>query len=815
MLADIRHAARTLGRAPAYLAAAVLTLALGVGATTALFGVVDRVLLRPLPYRDPGRLVRVWDQVVADAVYDRIRTQTRAFASVAGYGAASDATVIAGRPGAPPEPVRVPTAVATGNLFETLGVGAALGRALRPDDARPDAEPVAVLSDGFWRARFRADRRAVGEPLVIDGVRHRVVGVMPPAFRLPTPRVAAWTPARVDPARRVDYWWQWRLQLVGRLAPGATAERAGAEARAVVVRAGRDFPQPMQADFGRDLRAVPLQESIVGGARTTLYLLLGAVLLVLAVAVVNVTGLALVRAAGRSREVTVRAAVGASGARIVRQLVAEGVVVAAAAAALGAALAWAITRAIVAAMPGAGAGAAAGALPRADEIGLDWRAFAVAAAVALAAGVLSAFIPAVGAARADLRSARSAGARGSSAGAGARRALEGLVVAQVALGVVLAAGAGLVATSLARLRALDPGFRAEQVTMAEVPPPPAAREDDGARARLFYDALLARARAIPGVRSAALASAVPFDGSGSGGVMDVEAHPRPPRGKWNMVAYAAVSPGATRTLGVPLVAGRDLADGDRAGGALVALVDAEAARRYWPEHRDPAGVVGERVRKPGPREPWITVVGVVGSVRRDSLNARPEPTLYLPVAQGWSGELRVLTRGAAGPEVVAPALRRAVAELEPAVPVGRVRAVAELVDDSAARPRFVAGVLVAFAAAAVLLGAVGVYGVVAFAVARRTREVGVRAALGATPAAIRRLVLRDSGRLAAAGVAIGLVGAVAAGRAARGLLFGVGAVEPLVLAAVPLLLVAVTLAASALPARRAARVSLAEAMRAE
>jgi predicted permease len=320
---------------------------------------------------------------------------------------------------------------------------------------------------------------------------------------------------------------------------------------------------------------------------------------------------------------------------------------------------------------------------------------------------------------------------------------------------------------------------------------------------------------VPGVRSAALASSVPFDGSAGGGVFDVEAHPRPPRGEWKSVAYVGVSPGAVRTLGIPLVAGRDFTETDREGAGLVALVDAEAARRYWPEHRDPAGVIGERVRKPNDKAPWVTIVGVVGSVQRDSLNGEVSPTVYLPVAQEGAGELRLITRGTAGPAELAPALRRAVAELEPAVPVGRVRALDDLVDDSAARPRFVAGLLAAFAAAAVLLGAVGVYGVVAFAVARRTREVGVRAALGATPAAIGRMVLFDGGRLAAAGIVVGLAGAVAAGGVARRLLYGLGAVEPLVLVGVPVLLGLITLAASALPARRAARVSPLVAMQAE
>jgi len=812
MLADLRSAWRALRRSPGYLAAAVLTLALGIGATTALFGVVDRVLLRPLPYREPERLVRVWDRAMADGLYDRLRTGARSYRALAGVTYPSDVSVLVSGPSGPPSPARVEAASATGNLFATVGVSAALGRTFRAEDDRPGAPPVAVLGDAFWRERFGADPRAVGRTVDVDGVRHEIVGVMPPDFRLPTANVALWTPARIDPANQGVYWWRWRLQLVGRLAPGVTPAQAEAETRALVVRAGqREFPQRMDADFGRDLRVVPLQEAVVGGARTTLYLLFGAVVVVLVVAVVNAMGLALVRAAGRERELTVRAAVGAERRRLVRQLVAEGVVVAAAAGALGTALAWALTRGLVAALPRTGTGSI---VPRAEEIGLDGRALAFALLVALVAGVLAALVPALGAARVDLRGALSGSARGTTAGLARRRALERLVVAQVALGVVLAAGAGLLATSLARLRDIDPGFRAERVTVAEVPLPAAAK-DSAARARVFYDALLARVRALPGVEQAALTSALPLNGVGATGVMDVEAHPRAEGGPWKTVAYTAASPGAPRVLGIPLLAGRDLTDADRAGAPLVALVDAAAVRAYWPEFTDVARVVGQRVRHPNPRAPWITIVGVVGSVRRDSLAAAPDPSIYVPLAQDFPTDVQVVTRGPAGAAQLAPALRRVLAELEPTVPLGPVRTLASLVDESVARPRFVAQVLVAFAAAAVVLGAVGVYGVIAFAVARRTRELGVRTALGATPATVRRMVLGDGGRLAAAGIVLGLAGAVAAGRAARGWLYGVAPAEPVVLVSVALLLGGVTLLASLLPALRAARVSPLVAMRDE
>ncbi|HEY0776765.1 MAG TPA: ABC transporter permease, partial [Gemmatirosa sp.] len=399
-LATLRHAWRALRRTPGYLTAAVLTLALGIGATTALFGVVDRVLLRPLPYREPARLVRVWDRGVSDGLLDAIRTRSTGYADVAAFGYAGDATVVAATGFGRPAPSRARTSAVTGNLFDLLGVRAALGRTLRPDDGRPSAAHVVVLSDAYWRERMGADPRVVGRSVTIDGERHEIVGVMPPAFRFPSATVAIWMPVRIDPADVVGYWWNWRLNVIARLAPGTTAGRAEAETRAIVGRAGEhDFPQRMQAGFGRDLRVLPLQAALVGGARATLVLLFGGVAVMLVVAVVNATGLALVRAAGRARELTVRAAVGAGRARLVAQLVAEGVVVAGIAAMLGAALAWALTRALAAAIPAT----LTDGVPGAEALGLDARALAFACAVALTAGVGAALLPALRASRVDLR----------------------------------------------------------------------------------------------------------------------------------------------------------------------------------------------------------------------------------------------------------------------------------------------------------------------------------------------------------------------------------------------------------------------------
>lgn len=843
-LADLRHAWRALRRAPGYLAAVALTLAVGIGGTTALFGVVDRVLLRELPYRDPVRLVRVDEWPLADALVERIAARRDLYAGVAGVTWSYDVSALVGA-GSGPTPLRIPAAAATGNLFDVLGVPAALGRAITPDDARPDALPVAVLAERFWRERYGGDPGVVGRDLVVDGVRRRIVGVMPARLRLPDASVAVWIPTRTDASDFVGYWWSWRLNVVARLAPGVTPAQASAATRTLVMRAGQEeFPQKMNADFGAALVARPLQEAIVGGVRSTLWLLLGATAVVLVVAVVNATGLALVRAAGRERELTVRAAVGAGRARLVGQLVAEGVVVAAIAAAAGGALAWAITRAVAAVVPRD--------LPRVEELGVDGRAFGVACLVALVSGVAAALVPALGASRVDVRGALAGAGRGATAGAARRRLLDRLVVAQLALGVTLAAGAGLLVASLGRLDALDPGFRPARATVAEVPLPsepplavdvplparddhaarrdPALRNDPigrararadaeaarTARARAFHEALLARVRALPGVEHAALASSVPFVGSGGRGVFDLEAHPRAEGGPWKAVAYATLSPGALRALGVPLVAGRDFTDADRAGAPHVALVDVAAVRRYWPEFAaEPGRAVGQRVRKPNEGAPWLTVVGVVGSVRRDSLPAEPLPSLYLPIGQEAPTEMRVVVRGALDAATFATALRTTVAALDPTIPVGTVRPLGDHVADSTRRVRFVAGLLAAFALAAVGLGAVGVYGVTAYAVARRRREMGVRLALGATATDVRRLVLGDAGKLALAGLAIGLVGATAGRGVVRAFLYGVSPVEPLVLLPIAAGLGGVVLLATWLPARRAAGTDPAAVLRAD
>ncbi|AHG87869.1 permease [Gemmatirosa kalamazoonensis] len=784
---DLRFAARSLRRRPLFLASAVLTLALGIGANAAIFSVVDGVLLKPLPYAAPGRLVRVWPTgKVPLGIYDLLVAQSRSYRGLAGAETGREVSVTDEG-----EPARLVVSLVTPNAFDVLGVRPALGRAFAPDARDPGRGHAVVLSDALWRTRYGSDPRVVGRTIRLDGVAHTVLGVMPRDFRFPNGDVQLWsvpTATRASP----DYWWGTYLALVGRLAPGVTPAQARAEANVLLDRARSAFPVRMPDGWGHDVDVVPLRDAVVGSARPTLLVLLGAVSLVLLVACVNVATLYAERAAGRTREIAVRASLGAGRRRIARQLLTESVLVASLGAAAGFALAALAVRGLVALLPPG--------VPRVEEIGIDLRVLGVTAALATLSGLAFGLLPALRASRQDAQAALRGGASGHAAAASAPRAL---VVAQVALAVVLVSSAGLLMKSFWRLRQVELGFRTERVLTATVPNPIVA-SDTLARVRAFYDAALERVRAVPGVRAAAFANGLPFGGGAYFTAMAVEDHPTPPGVEPPLPVVTWSTGDYLQALGIPLLRGRALAPTDREGTPRVGLVDEEAARRFWPGE-DP---IGRRVRYVWDPTSWITIVGVVGTVRRDSLSAAAAPSLYVPMRQAIARPMRLVVRAQAStdPATLARALRAAVASVDPSVPVGEVTTLDDVVSDSAARPRFTMTLLAAFALVAVLLGAVGIYGVVAAGVARRRREIGVRLALGASAGRVRGMVLREGGTLAAAGVVAGLVGALAAGRLLRGLLFGVAPADPLVLLAVPVVLAVVALAATVIPARRAARV---------
>ncbi|MBX6365432.1 MAG: ABC transporter permease, partial [Gemmatimonadetes bacterium] len=675
-------------------------------------------------------------------------------------------------------------------------------RWFRPEEGRPGGEPVVVLGYGVWQRRFGGDPRVVGMRIELDDEPRTVVGVMPPDFRSPAPGAELWVPLVVDTGDRIALW-STGVRLVGRLRPGATLEAARAELRRLVPGMRELFPWKMPATYGSQADVVPLLEATVGEVRPLLLVLLAAVGVVLLVACANVANLLLVRSAGRRRELALRSALGATRAVLARHLLAESLAIALAGGAAGVLLALGALGVLRGHLPAD--------LPRAAEIGVDARVLAFALALSLATGLGFGLVPALRASAASPFGALREDGRGG--GAARHRLARALVVAEVALATMLVSAAGLLIKSFRRLLEVDPGFRVERVVSAAVAPPLSRYPDDVARRR-FYAALLERARALPGVDAAAVAGAVPLGKGAYGSVFSIEGRPDPATetGEWPF-AFPRVTahPEYFRALGIPVVAGRAFTAADAEDAPPVVLVSRALAARYWPG----GGAIGARIRFPGKDEPWRTIVGIVGDVKWDGLGAAWAPALYVPLSQGGTSTARVVLRTAAAPAAVAASLRAIVAQLDPATPVSDVRAEREIVADAVARPRGAALLLGVFAALALGLGVVGVYGVLAYAVGRRTREIGVRMALGAEAGRVRRMVLAEGGRLAGAGVALGLGGSLAGRRALASLLYGVRPSDPATLLASALLLALAALLAAALPALRATRVAPAVALRAE
>jgi predicted permease len=801
---DVRFAARALARRPSFLVVTVLTLALGIGANAAIFSVVDAALLKPLPYADPDRLVSVWPKgAMMPGVFVQVRDGTKTLAPIAGYSSGSAVSMTGAS-----EPARLVQSDVTSRFFDVLGVKAEVGRTLLEGEDLPGRDRVAVLGHALWQQRFGGDRAVIGRSVVIDGVARSIVGVMPRGFRFPSPDIDFWVPVSLDasPAKVGAFWGTSHLSVIGRLRPGVSVRQAEQEAAVLVDRSRASFPWRMSDEWGKGVTVVPLERKVTGDVGPMLVVLFGAVALVLLIACVNVANLLLSRAAAREREIAIRASLGAGRSRIVRQLLTESVMLALLGGAVGLAVGAAGVRALLLMLPAG--------MPRVTEVAIDGRVLAFTMLVALATGVTFGLAPALRASRPTLTAVL--GATRNAGGSLARRRLsEWLVIAQIALGVVLVAGAGLLIKSFWRLHQVELGFRPERVIAADIPIPSFA-SDTAVRARAFYDAVLEQARAIPGVSSAALASVLPFGGTGSmqsSFASEIEANPLPPGASAPMLVRTVVSDDYFRTLGIPLIRGRGFGAADRTG-VPVAVVDELTARRMWPN----ADVMGQRFR-PVWVKSWISVVGVVGTVKRDSLSSAGEVSVYLPMGPttgfNFPTQMTLVVRGTGDVAALTSRIRAAVAAVDATVPVNAVRPLSDLVSSSAARPRFTMLLLVTFAAVALTLGAVGIYGVVAYAVTRRTREIGVRIALGARAADVLGMVLREGGVLAGAGVALGIIGALAASRVLSGFLFGVTPNDPAVFVAVPALLGLVAIGACLIPARRAARVDPMVALRSE
>ncbi|MDQ3803688.1 MAG: ABC transporter permease [Acidobacteriota bacterium] len=798
---DVRYGVRALLKQPGFAAVAVLTLALGIGANSTIFSFANGVLLRPLPYENPERLVLVDETAPKRGITSMgvsfpnfldWRAQNQVFEDIAAYQAGTYTLVGGG------EPEQIRGARVSSGLFEILGVSPVLGRTVHQEEDRPGNETVVVLGHGLWQGRFGADPGIVGRTISLNNRPHAVIGVMPPGFKFP--EVAdLWLPLALDTQRwtRTDH----GLSAIARLKPGVTLEQAQAEMAAVASRIEEQNPVTNE---GMSVSVTDLRAGLVGDYRQSLLILLGVVGFVLLIACVNVANLLLARASARQKEISIRAALGASRRRIFRQLITESLVLSVVGGALGLVLALWGLRLLLAAIPVE--------FPFWMKFNLDGRVVGFTAAVSLLTGAVFGAAPALQASKVDLNETLKEGGRSAAAGAGRGRLRSLLVVAEVALSLVLLVGAGLMMRSFLRLQQVNVGLDPKNVLTMTVSLP-AAKYSEPERQSAFFRQLVERVGRLPGAQAAGAVSNLPLSGSRWGRSLTVEGRPVLAVGEAPVINHCVVTPGYFRALGIPLLTGRDLAETDARDAPKVTVVDARLAREYWPGESP----LGKRVRfgPPESNEPWHTVVGVVGEVRHERVDAATRMTVYVPYQQITVRQMTVAVRTASDPAGFAAAAREQVRALDADQPVTNLRTMEEVISRAVWQPRLHAILFGVFAAVALLLASVGIYGVMSYAVTQRTHEIGVRVALGARPRDILRLIVGRGFVLTLIGVGLGAAAALALTRVMASLLFEVSAADPATFATNVLLLTAVSLLACYIPARRATRVDPIIALRYE
>jgi putative ABC transport system permease protein len=812
LLKDLRYAARVLRKSPGFTVVAVIAIALGVGANTAIFSVVNAVLLKPLNYRDPQQLVLIEHNykkldlhaTVAPAGYAYYRDNAKSFSDVAAFSSFSANLTGEG------EPERLNAMYVTANMFPALGAQAAEGRMLLPEENDAGRNKVVVLSDGFWHRRF-AGLPIVGKNVTLNGEPYTVVGIMPPSFTLgrefgfgQTPDL--WAPITFKPEQLApDTGWSTEyLNVVARMKPGVSVEQAQAEMNTIAADVRRQFlTDTEESSWG--LLLTPLDEFVVGKIRTALWILLGAVLLVLLIACANVANLMLARSAVRQKEIAVRTALGASRWRVVRQLMTESILLSLVGGGLGLLLAmWGVD--LLVKLNGA-------RIPRAAEIGLDSRVMLFTLGVSVLTGIVFGLAPAFQTSDVNLHATLKEGGRSGKTGVrrGVRNAL---VIAEMFFAVILLVGAGLLIRSFIQLQQVSPGFEPRGVLAMQLSLPANKYPDANARA-LFDRQMLEQLRAIPGVKAAGTTTSLPMSGSNQSGSFNIEGQPQvpgqdPPHGsRW------LASEDYLQTMGIRLVRGRLFDSHDTNDAQQVAIVDETLARKYWGTE-DP---VGKRITFEGPDDKprWREVVGLVAHVRNEGLEGESRGQYYAPYAQATGGgpNLYVVVRTDGDPASLAPSVRGAIAGIDRDLPVFRVATMEQMVSDSLAQRRFSMLLFGIFAALALVLAVVGLYGVMSYAVAQRTHEIGLRMALGAQGRDVLRMVVGQGMGLVAVGLGIGLLGALGLTRLMASLLYGVSASDPLTYAGIAILLGAVALLASYIPARRATKVDPMVALRYE
>ncbi|HEX7318352.1 MAG TPA: ABC transporter permease [Pyrinomonadaceae bacterium] len=799
---DLRYGARKLHKSPGFTLVAVMTLALGIGANTAIFSVVNAVLLRPLPFERPEQLVRVFGTNPRRGSFWRphsypnfsdLRAQNQTLEALAAYSSSSSALT------GSDAPEQITGAVATGDIFKVLGTRPLIGRLLTPEDEKPGGSPVVVISQGLWQRRFGGDTGIVGRLIKLDGVEREIVGVTPADFRFDfiTDAVDFWTP--IDPTGNL---YQQRgaifLDSIGRLKPGIPAEQANTDLGVVATRLEQQYQTP---NAGVGARVASAQEELVGDLRPTLLVLLGAVGFVLLIACANVANLTLARAAGRHRELAVRAALGAGRGRIVRQLLTESLLLAFSGGVLGLLFALWGVRLLSAFVPEN--------VPRFGETSTDLRVLAFTVGASLLTGLLFGVAPALQSSKLDLNEALKDGGRTGTDGRGRKRVRSALIVAEVALSLVLLIGAGLLIKSFVRLSNTDPGFDAGNTLTASVSLAP-VRYDEEEKIADFYRVLVERVRALPGVRSVGAVSPLPLsDNNMSLSFVILDQPPLPP-GQRQSAAARAVTPDYFQAQGIPLRKGRVFTEHDKAGAPDALIINEAFARRYLPGEEP----LGKRMRI-GVNSIEGEIVGVVGDIRGESLARPGVPEYYFPEATTFFGDMTLVVRTEGDPASLAAGLRQAVAEMDKDQPLYDVRTMESLVARSVARQRFSMTLVGVFAALAMLLAAVGIFSVMSALVAQRTHEIGVRMALGAQPRDILSMVVRHGMTLTLLGVALGVGASLALTRLMSSLLYEVSTKDPVIFGGIAALLAAVAFAACYVPARRATKVNPLIALRYE
>jgi putative ABC transport system permease protein len=805
--ADVRYAFRTLRRNPGFAIVVLLTLALGIGANAAIFSVVNGVLLRPLPYRDADRLMVIrgdlkrpgLNDIPASAgEYVDYRDRSHAFEQVAAYDTVGFNLTGGG------EPERVDGAIVSTTLFSLLGASAQVGRTLVADEDQPGRDDVVVLSHSLWTRRFSANPAIVGQTIPVDGRPAQVVGVMPAAFQFPDRSIEIWKPFLLDADALSDNnRGSHGYTALARLKAGISRQQAQADLNAVTAAFKADHPGNYRNGFGATLR--PLQEEIVGDTGRPLIVLLGAVAIVLLIACANVANLLLARAASRRKEIALRTALGASRGRLVRQLMTESVLVSAIGGSIGLGLAaWGVDLLIT---------SAPDSIPRIQEVGVDARVAGFTALVSLATGLVFGLVPALRASRAPLNDALKEGGR---AGGGVHGfAGRALVVSEVALSLVLLIAAGLLIHSFTLLQDVAPGFDSSRLLTFRLSLPE-SRYTTFQKGQSFFDEFFTGLRRSPGVRGVAAINALPFSGLGGSRSFHIEGREEKRPEDQTEEQLRIVTDGYFAAMGIPIVAGREFTDRDALNQPRVAVVNDAMAKKHWP-HESP---IGRRVSFSTDEPHWYEIVGVAGNIKHRALEAADRPELYVPYRQplfaGWTVRpMYVIARTSADPASTVAIARHEIARVDRDQPISDVRTMDERIGRSLSSRRFSMVLLALFAGLALTLAAVGIYGVVAYAVTERTHEIGVRVALGAQRRDVMAMVVGQGMTMTLVGTAIGVAASAALARLMSSLLFGVSAVDPATFVAIPLLLVAVALAACYVPARRAMRVDPLQALRSE